>query len=103
MDKKKVKIYLSGPISNTEDYVERFDKAAEQLIEMGYTVINPARVGLYLPEETTHDEYMLMSFCLMRMCDTIFMLKGWENSIGAKLELHNAERRRMSIFFEGGV
>ena len=49
MDKKKVKIYLSGPISNTEDYVERFDKAAEQLIEMGYTVINPARVGLNLP------------------------------------------------------
>ena len=38
-------IYISGPITGTSDYMERFEKAEKELIENGYSVINPAEVN----------------------------------------------------------
>ena len=46
-------IYISGPITGISDYMERFEKAEKELIENGYSVINPAKVNAMLPEDAT--------------------------------------------------
>lgn len=79
-------VYISGAISGTVNYMSRFAEAEKKLREMGYTVINPARINAQLPPETTYEQYMSMSLFLMDMCDTIYQLKGWENSKGANRE-----------------
>ena len=33
-----------------------------------------------LPIETTWEEYMQMSMTMLKMCNAIYMLKGWEDS-----------------------
>ena len=71
-----MKIYISGAISGTDDYMERFAKAEKELTEQGYSVVNPAKVNAQLPEDTSYEEYMEMSFCMLDMCDGIYMLKG---------------------------
>ena len=81
-----MRVYISGPITGTDDYMERFAKAEEQLKKAGYSVINPAKVNSMMPEDTTYEEYMKMSFAMLDMCEIIYMLKGWEKSSGANRE-----------------
>lgn len=38
-----MKIYISGPITGTRYYMERFRKAEEKLTAAGHTVYNPAK------------------------------------------------------------
>ncbi len=82
------KVYISGPITGTKDYLEKFEdiETALVLIHQGVEVINPAKVNANLPESTTWEEYMRMSLCMLSMCDGIYMMEGWQQSRGATLE-----------------
>lgn len=97
-----MKVYISGPITGTTDYMERFAMAERELTDAGHTVVNPARVNAELPEGTTHAEYMKMAVDMMDMCDTVFVLNGWQNSEGCNMEIARALEKKMTIAFEGG-
>lgn len=97
---KKERIYVSGPITGTKDYIARFSIASLRLESKGYSVVNPAMVNAMLPKDTTYDEYMAMSFAMMDLCDGIYMLDGWENSKGAKMEFERAKEKGMNIYFQ---
>lgn len=84
------KIYISGPITGTTDYMERFARAEAQLEAEGYAVINPAKVNAMLPEETSYEQYMNMSMTMLEDADMIYMLEGWETSGGARREFDRA-------------
>lgn len=86
-----MKIYISGKISGTHDYLERFKKAEDILKADGWQVINPAAIGDLLPKNTTYKQYMQLDLMLLSMCDAIYMINGWENSEGAKAEHQYAE------------
>lgn len=80
------KIYISGAITGTDDYMDRFAKAEKELKSQGYMVYNPAHANSFMPEGTSYEEYMRAAFLLLDMADTIYMLKGWEKSCGANRE-----------------
>lgn len=86
--KEKKKLYISGPITGVDGYMEKFEKAQVYLEGLGYSVINPAKVNGMLPEDTTYQEYMNMSLVMIAMADGVYMLAGWQQSKGATLE-HN--------------
>lgn len=93
-------IYISGKINGTDDYLQRFERAEKHLNNMNITdVINPAKVNSYLPE-LSYSQYIKMSLCMLEMCDTIYMLKNWENSVGAKLEWEFAKANNYKIMYE---
>lgn len=94
------KIYISGPITGTTDYMERFEKAESYLKSKGYSVVNPAKVNAQRPEDTTYEEYMKMSFTMLDMCEYIYMLDGWHKSTGANRELGYAMAKDMTITYE---
>ena len=81
-----MKLYLSGAITGTDDYLDRFSMA-EKSLEVEHTIINPAKVNAQLPSDTNYEDYMKMSFCMLDMCDGIYLLKGWEKSCGSNREL----------------
>ena len=60
---------------------------AEKSSEVEHTIINPAKVNAQLPSDTDYEDYMKMSFCMLDMCDGIYLLKGWEKSCGSNREL----------------
>lgn len=97
--KKKRKMYLSGKITGTTDWRERFAEAENKLKDT-YTIMNPARINGEMPEDTTHEEYMIISFDLLRMCDCIYMMEGWEDSKGARMEYAKAKEWNLDIFFQ---
>jgi len=94
-----MKIYISGAITGTTDYEERFAEAEEKLKAAGYEVINPAKVGKMLPENTTHEEYMKMSFALMDICEAVYFMPGWQQSRGANQEYGYAIAKSMARYF----
>jgi len=93
-------IYISGPITGTDDYMERFDAAEKMLAEKGCAVVNPARYNARLPEEMEYKDYMQVSLALLGACDTIYMLKGWQDSKGARLEHAYAEAMGIEIIYQ---
>lgn len=54
-----MKIYISGQITGTDDFMERFQKAENDLKEKGHIVYNPAHANSFMPDETTYEEYMI--------------------------------------------
>lgn len=94
-----MRVYISGAITGTDDYMERFAKAEKKLTEQGYSVINPAKVNAQLPEDTSYEEYMKMCFCMLDMCDAIYMLHEWNKSCGANRELGYAMAKDKIIIF----
>lgn len=96
-----MKVYISGPITGTTDYMNRFEWAAACWRDKGCEVIDPAKVNSFLPENTTHEEYMKMSITMLSMCDTIYILRGWRESKGALEELEYAKAHDLNIIYEG--
>lgn len=100
---KKTRIYISGEISGTNDYKERFAKAEKYLEAQGYSVINPAKVNAQMPTDTSYEEYMKMSITMLDMCGSIYMLKEWKNSFVANREYGYALAKGITIIFESEV
>ncbi len=95
-----MKIYISGKITGTTDYMERFQITEEKLAAEGHIVFNPASVNSMMPAETSYEEYMKISFCLLDMAELIYMMSGWESSPGAQRELHYASAKGITVYFE---
>lgn len=96
----KERIYISGAITGTADYIDRFAKAQKELREQGYSVVNPAAVNSALPSDTSYEEYTKMAFTMLDMCDSIYMLSGWDKSCGANREYSYALAKDKTVIFE---
>lgn len=93
-------IYISGKITGTTDYMQRFNEAELRLKDCGYDVVNPASVNSMLPEGTPYECYMDTSKAMLKYCDTIYMLKGWQYSKGACQEREWAQKWGHKIIYE---
>lgn len=81
-------LYLAGPMTGIEDFnYPAFHAAAKALRARGYAVINPAE-AFGGDQALSFDTYMRYDLtCLLKDCDTIVVLDGWEKSPGAVLEV----------------
>lgn len=95
------RVYISGAITGTTDYMERFEMAESKLLSLGYEVVNPSTILSHIPTTSTHDEYMHISYALMDICNAIYMMDGWEKSKGANLEHDYAIDKEMNFVYDG--
>ena len=79
------RIYISGPITGKENFKSCFADAEKELISEGCEVINPARLNDALPQ-LPYGAYMAACLALLPYASAIYMLKGWEQSEGAKMD-----------------
>jgi hypothetical protein len=80
-------IYISGPMTGYPDWnYPAFNEAAEFLKSKGYEVFNPAEIFEGRTDLPRH-VYMKEDIKALLECDTVMLLKGWEESQGALLEV----------------
>jgi len=93
---KKLKVYLAGPMRGLPHLnFPMFDKVAAVLRKQGYKVITPAEISREMDgfnEETNKNvrpvwEYLARDIELLRDCDLICFLRGWEQSTGSLAEI----------------
>lgn len=93
-------IYISGPITGINNYMDNFAVVEKYLINKGYKVINPAKFDDELPKELTYEQFMHIDLVLLSVCNCIYMLKGWEKSKGANIEYINALSMRKEVLYQ---
>ena len=103
------KIYLSGPMRGVE-YHNRptFDKWEKVFIDGGeFEPVNPVKIGDGIASQQdmeNDDELMQKVFdadiAELSNCDAIFMMRGWENSEGARKELRHALENGKKVLLE---
>lgn len=90
-------IYIAGPMTGiTNDNRQAFFEAQSFLEGLGFTVLNPA----ILPPGLTQGQYMDICYAMIRACESIFMLDGYQDSDGALAELAYAKKLEYQIFYE---
>ena len=85
----KETVYVSGPITGVDNYLEIFHEASKKLAAQGYIPIDPCT----LPHNhgKSHGEYRKEAIRALLDCDYIFMLPGWRQCNDAMCERAVAE------------
>ena len=99
------RIYISGKVSGTSDYREKFALKEIELNNKGYTSVNPVKLSKSIEdsigaENLKWEDYMRFDIGLMLTCTSIYMLRDWKESKGARLEHDLATDLNYKIIYE---
>lgn len=89
-------IYIAGKITGLNDYKKKFEIAERDLIDRGFKPMTSVRLN----EGFEHEEYMHICYSMMDVCESIYMLIGWEDSKGAVMEHKYAIKHHKNIIYE---
>ena len=97
---ENMKIYISGKISGTDltETRKRFVAVAKATKRLGYEPVNPLENGL--SEHDSWEAHMLKDIADLLQCKAIYMLQGWQESKGARIEHYIATKIGMPIMYE---
>ncbi len=90
-------IYISGKITGTNDFKERFAAVEKRLKVDGHRAINPIKICSHIQPGSTWATYMRTCIRALTRADAIYLLRDWRKSPGAKLEYQIALALGMNV------
>lgn len=96
-----MKIYISGKITGLpiSEVIERFGEATTFICLKGHIAVNPIDV-CPIDENKEWADYMGEDIRALLKCDAIYLLNGWIESKGARIECLIAKEMGMKVFYE---
>lgn len=93
-------IYIAGPFSgDVENNIKAAISVADKLRTAGVTVICVHENGLHNDSLGMPYEYWINATLeIMRRCDGVQLIDGWEKSSGTRGEVEEAKRLGMPVF-----
>jgi len=79
-----MKVYISGRIKDYPQYLQHFNRGCAFVSDAGHEPVNPCEITQI--ENATYEDFMKADLKALLECDAIYMLKGWERSVGARCE-----------------
>lgn len=89
-------IYIAGQITGSENFKKIFKAAEIDLKKRGWIPMNPATLN----GGFEHTEYMHICYSMIDVCDTVYLLLGWQKSKGAVMEHEYAIKNHKDIIRE---
>ena len=98
MEKKK--IYISGPMRGIEQHNRpAFTAAREMLDALDFEPVDPSLFSITSSVIYLNDEdWLQIDRLILKHCDAIFMLPGWQESEGASLEWADAVELGLPVY-----
>lgn len=97
-----MRVYISGRIKDYPEYEAHFARAEHLLRSRDrYETVNPCTIAHV--ENATYEDFMRADLAALLECDGIFMLHGWERSVGARCEHMVAAMCGLEIMYERAV
>lgn len=82
---KRLRIYISGPMTGNDNYLNEFLQATQTIRSAGHIPVNPAALETVYPD-ADREEYLKFDLMLLAACDAVYFLPGWQESRGANRE-----------------
>ena len=99
---RNIKVYISGLYSNgnTEKNINTARQTAIKVWEAGFTCLCPHLNTANFEKDCKckYEDYIEGDLELLKVCDCLLMLKGWEDSNGARKEYKCALENEMLVF-----
>lgn len=98
-----MKVYISGKISGLDfDEVKaKFAEAEDFLNEIGIEAVNPLKNGLSV--DNAWIKHLCKDIEILNDCDCIYLMEGWQESVGACIEYDFAMRTGKKILFASSI
>lgn len=91
-----LKVYIAGPITGTNDYKKRFEKAEKYLRDQGAIPMHSAG----LPQGFSHAEYLHICRAMIDVCDAVYFQEGYSESDGSLKEFVYATAKQKQLLYE---
>ena len=88
-----MKVYIIG---NKQD-TAAFEHAEMSLQQQGFIPINPLKILQALPAEINNSDFTVIAFEIIRVCDAVYFLTGWEKDFFARMEASHAKRTAKEV------
>lgn len=88
------RVYISGPITGVIEAEEYFREAEQKIEAAGFIAINPYTL-INGGGKLAWEDYIDMDLAILKKCNCIYMLNGWQNSRGATIEKEFAEKHNI--------
>lgn len=93
-----MRVYVSGRIKDYVEHEEHFTAGVRAVKEMGHEPVCP--LDLDGKPDASYQEWMRIDLLALLECDGIYMLQGWERSVGARTEHTVAAVCGLEILYE---
>lgn len=91
-------VYIAGPMSGLPEFnYPAFALAASLWRANGYEVLNPAE-NFMGDTSREYREYIRADLDMLLKADAIALLPGWQQSRGARYELHTAQLLNLPVY-----
>ena len=96
-------VYVAGPyradtIAGVRRNIERARAVAEELWAMGYPTICPHLNTAFMDGLAEDGDFLDGDLLILKRCDAVVLVDGYEDSIGAMAEVKCAAQRGLPIF-----
>ncbi len=100
-------VYLAGPVSGIDPEITRYRFAGwqQKLEEQGFEVWNPfvqipiIALGVDDLDLDNHNDCMRYCYMGLLMCSAVYLMPGWQDSIGANKERNIAKSVEIPVYY----
>lgn len=96
-------VYVAGPYTAETDFerkknIQRADEVNADLWKKGYFAICPHKITAFYGGLVQEEVFIDGGLEILRRCDAVVLVKGWEKSNGTIGEIREAIRFRIPIY-----
>lgn len=101
-EKKMLVAYVAGPYRNSPEGKKMAKRVAKYLWGLGYAVICPHTNSLDFEHDVPGDDRYLEGYIeILKRCDEMFIVPGWQQSEGTLAEIAVAQGLGMPMWLVG--
>ena len=100
-------VYIAGPYRgpNTwaiEQNIRRAEDVAAQVWRAGLAAMCPHANSRHMDGITTDENFLAGTLEMLRRCDAVLLVEGWERSSGSRAEVQEAMRLGLPVMYAWG-